>query len=185
MSKFTRINHQIIAKELRVIDDEGNNLGTLTKEEALKEAETRELDLIEISPMAKPPVAKLMDYGKWQYEEKRKAKVAKAGSKTTETKSLQVKIGTGEHDLELKANKASIWLKEGHRVKIELFLPGRSKYLEKNFLEDRLKRLLRLISEDYKIAEPAKKGPKGLYLVVERGKTKKEEPQPTQTNENK
>lgn len=173
MSKFTRINNQIRAKELRVIDDDQGNLGVISLAEALKMAEDAELDLIEISPNAKPPIAKIMDYGKWQYDEKRKAKAAKANSKATETKSIQVKIGTGEHDLELKAKKAGKWLKEGHRVKAELFLPGRTKYLDKNFLRERLERFLALIPEDYKVAEEPRKGPKGLYLIVEKDKTGK------------
>ena len=170
MTKFVRLNHQITARELRVIDEEGEALGVISKEEALKKAEEAGLDLIEISPNAVPPVAKIMDYGKWQYLENRKAKAAKAGSKATETKSLQVKIGTGDHDLELKARKAGEWLGEGHRVKIELFVSGRAKYFDPKFLADRLDRILRLIPEDYKIAEPVKRGPKGPYLVVERSK---------------
>jgi translation initiation factor IF-3 len=127
------------------------------------------IDLIEISPNAKPPIAKLMEYGKFQYSENKKLKAAKAKSKVTETKNVQVKIGTGEHDLDLKAKKASEWLKEGHRVKIELFLSGRSKYMEFNFLRERMERILRLISEEYRIADAPKKGPKGLVVVIERG----------------
>jgi len=178
LSKFVRLNHQITASELRVIDVEGQALGVISKEEALKKAEEVGFDLIEISPNANPPVAKIMDYGKWQYEENRKAKVAKAGSKATETKSLQVKIGTGDHDLELKAKKAGEWLKDGHRVKIELFVSGRAKYFDPKFLEERLDRILRLIPEDYKVAEPTKRGPKGPYLVVERNKAAKKETEP-------
>jgi translation initiation factor IF-3 len=105
LNKYIRINNQITAKELRVIDDEGGNLGVISKEEALKVAQEREVDLIEISPAANPPVAKLMDFGKWQYLENRKDKLAKAKSHIIETKSLQIKIGTGEHDLGLKAKK--------------------------------------------------------------------------------
>ena len=100
-----RINNFITSPELRVIDDEGGNLGVLTSQEALKIAQQRGLDLIEISPTATPPVAKITDYGKFQYEQKKKAKNAKANAKITETKVVQVKIGTGEHDLELKAKK--------------------------------------------------------------------------------
>ena len=175
------INHQIRASELRVITENGDNLGVITKDEALRQAEAVGLDLIEISPNAKPPVAKIMDFGKYQYVEKRKARDSK-GSKVTETKSIQIKIGTGEHDLELKAKKAGKFLKDGHRVKIELFLPGRSKYLDKNFLDDRLERILKLVPENYKLAEPPKKNQKGLYTILERDNSKKEEPE-TKTSE--
>ncbi len=164
-----RINNQIRAKELRVIDSDNQNLGILSFEEALKIATERGLDLIEMSPNAVPPVAKIMDYGKYQYEASKKLKKAK-GAKPTETKSIQVKIGTGDHDLELKAKTASKWLKEGHRIKIELYLSGRSKYLDEKFLKGRLDRILHLITEDYKVSDPYKKGPKGLTTIIEKAR---------------
>lgn len=163
------INHQIRASELRVIGADGANLGVIPLQQALKKAEEAGLDLIEISPNANPPVAKIADFGKYQYEENKKQKVAKSKSHTVEVKTVQVKIGTGEHDLELKAKKASEWLKEGHRVKLDLFLPGRAKYLDKRFLEERLERLLILVTEKYKIAEKPQKSPKGLSALIERG----------------
>lgn len=164
-----RINNQIRVKELRVIDEEGNNLGLLSLSEALAKAEEMDTDLIEVSPKAIPPVAKIMDFGKYQYLEQKKAKQAK-GAFTSETKDLQVKIGTGEHDLELKAKKASEFLREGHRVKINLFLPGRAKYLDPNFLKERLDRMLNLVSENYKIASAPQKSPKGMSVIIERAK---------------
>lgn len=165
-----RINNQIRASELRVIDSENQNLGVLSIKEALELAQSKSLDLIEISPNANPPVAKIMDFGKYQYEMKKKLKKAKAGAKPTETKSIQVKIGTGDHDLELKAKNASNWLKEGHRIKIELFLSGRAKYMDEKFLKERLDRVLRLITEDYKVSDSYKKGPKGLFITIEKAK---------------
>jgi translation initiation factor IF-3 len=163
-----RINHQIKAPELRVITEDGANLGVLPLAQAIREAQTRGLDLIEISPNAVPPVAKITDYGKFQYTEKKKVKVAKSKAQVSDLKNIQVKIGTGEHDLELKAKKASEWLKEGHRVKIDLFLIGRSKYMDMNFLKERLDRIFKLISVDYKVASAPIKGPKGLTTIVEK-----------------
>ncbi len=133
-------------------------------------AQREGLDLIEISPNGNPPVAKIMDFGKYQYEASKKLKKARAGAKTTETKSVQVKIGTGDHDLSLKAKKVSEWLKEGHRIKIELFLAGRSKYLDERFLKERMDRILHLITEEYKIAEGVKRGRKGLTTTIEKAK---------------
>jgi translation initiation factor IF-3 len=170
-----RINHQINAKELRVIDEDEGNLGLMSLGEALARAEEAGQDLIEISPMAVPPVAKIMDYGKFQYLQNKKEKLAKTKSHSTETKSLQIKIGTGGRDLELKAGRASEFLKEGHRVKIDLFLPGRSKYLDKNFLAERLQRILLLISEEYRVAEEPKKSPKGMTVIIERQTSKKKD----------
>ena len=127
-------------------------------------------DLIEISPNAQPPVAKIMDYGKYQYLENKKQKQTKAKTHTTETKSIQVKLGTGDHDLEIKAGKVSKFLREGHRVKVELFLRGRAKYLDPKFLAERLERLLKFVSESYKIADAPKKSNKGLTAIIEKAK---------------
>ena len=164
----TRINHQIRASELRIIGPDGSNMGVMSLREALEKAHELSFDLIEISPNANPPVAKIMDYGKFQYDERKKEKTAKAKSKTVETKNVQVKVGTGDHDLELKAKKASEWLQEGNRVKIDLFLVGRTKFMDIKFLKERLERILRLISVNYKIAEESKKSPKGLTIVIEK-----------------
>jgi translation initiation factor IF-3 len=164
----TRINNQIQAPELRVIGEDGQNFGVLSFRDAIDKARELGLDLIEISPGAVPPVAKIMDYGKFQYAENKKLKVSKTKAKTVEVKNIQVKVGTGEHDLELKAKKASEWLSEGHRIKIDLFLPGRSKYMEMNFLKERMERVLKLITVEFKIADPAKKSPKGLSIIIEK-----------------
>ena len=165
-----RINHQIRAKELRVIDTEGNNYGILSFREALEKAAELGSDLIEISPNAVPPVAKIMDYGKFQYLENKKAKVAKTRTHVIEVKTLQVRIGTGDNDLQLKAKKASEWLTEGHRIQINLFLPGRSKYLNPDFLKERLQKVLSLITVEFKIAEEPKKSPKGWTTLIEKKK---------------
>lgn len=165
-----RINNQIRANEIRVISNTGENLGILSFKEAFALAQKDGLDLIEISPNTNPPIVKIADFGKYQYEQNKKQKKAKAGSKATETKSIQIKIGTGDNDLSLKAKKASEWLKEGHRIKVELFLSGRSKYMPDPFLKERLDRVLHLITENFKIAEAYKKGPKGPTITIEREK---------------
>jgi len=151
-----------------VIGPEGENLGTLSLADAQKTAEKHKLDLIEISPKAKPPVAKITDYGQYRYETKRKAAKAKAKAHVTETKSAQVKIGTGDHDQQLKAKRIADWLGEGHRVKVDLFLWGRYKYMEPEFLKERLERCLKIIPAEYKIADPIKKSPKGFTTTLER-----------------
>ena len=168
MNKRVRINEQIRSPEVRVIGPEGENLGVLKTAEAIEKAKGYNLDLIEISPTARPPVAKIQDHGKYQYTEAKKQKEAKANSKQVEVKNVQVKLGTDDNDLSLKAKRTSEWLKKGSRVKVELFLPGRSKYLERDFLKERLDKVLNLVSEDYKIAQPIKKNPKGLYCIIEK-----------------
>ena len=163
-----RINHQIKATKLRVIGANGENLGVLTLSQALIAAEQAGLDLIEISPQAIPPVAKIADLGKFQYAENKKTKSAKAKSHKVEVKAVQITIGTGEHDLALKAKRASEWLVEGQRIKIDLFLKGREKYLTETFLKGRLERLLKFISTDYKITEPTRKSMKGFSMTIEK-----------------
>lgn len=162
-----RINQQIRARELRVIGPKGENLGVLTLEEALKKTEELGFDLIEISPNTAPPVAKIADFGRYLYEENKKSKQTKK-SHSAEVKTVQVKLGTGDHDLALKAKKTSEWLLEGNRVKVDLFLPGRAKYLDEKFLGERIERMLKFVSVDYKIADPAKKSPKGMTVIIER-----------------
>ncbi len=175
MSKFnsknqTAINEQIRSKELRVIGPDGENIGVIKTSEALSKARELELDLIEVSPQANPPVAKIMDYGKYLYEQSKKLKAQKAKAHNVEVKSVQIKVATSENDLNIKAKRASSWLAEGHRIKLELFLPGRTKYLNEDFLKERLGRILKLLTVDYKIAEEAKKSPKGLTMIIEKAR---------------
>lgn len=155
---------------MRLIGPQGENFGVVTTREAIAKALEFELDLVEISPNAVPPIAKIVDYGKFLYAENKKQKIIKAKTHTVEVKSLQIKVGTGDHDLNLKAKKASQWLQEGHRVKIDLFLPGRSKYMNESFLKERMERVFKLIPEDFKIAETPKKSPKGMTAIIEKSK---------------
>ncbi|MEY4747646.1 MAG: hypothetical protein RLZZ416_695 [Candidatus Parcubacteria bacterium] len=168
-----RMNDGIRAPEVRVIGSQGENLGVLPIREAIQKAQEAGLDLIEVSPLAKPPVCRITDYGKFKYEQKKKDKEVKSRARVTETKEAQVKIGTSEHDMQIKAAKIASWLKEGHRVKIDLFLWGRYKYMEFNFLKERLERFLAIIPEGYKIADPIAKSPKGLAVSLERDASKK------------
>ncbi len=166
------MNHEIRAPEVRVVGPSGENFGVLPLRDALSKAEELGLDLIEISAMARPPVAKITDYGKYTYEQKKKQREIKAKAHVTETKSVQVKIGTGERDKEIKAERTAEWLCEGHRVKIDLFLWGRYKFMEEVFLKERLQRFLDLIAVPHKIAEEMRRSPKGLSCTIERDRTK-------------
>lgn len=178
-----RINNGIFAKEVRVISDARGNLGVLATRDAIKEAESEGLDLIEISPDARPPVAKITDWGKYVYDQKKKQKEIKAKTKNFEVKSVQIKIGTSDNDVSLKAKRASDWLDEGHRVKVELFLRGRSKYMEKGFLEDRLNRFLTFMKVPYKLVDDIKKSPKGIMVTIELDKSKNTPATPTDTQD--
>ena len=164
------INESIRATEVRAIGAEGENLGVISIKEALERAKAAGLDLIEISPNAVPPVVKITDYGKFKYELQKKNRETKSKAHLTETKAAQVKIGTGENDMKIKAGRIVEWLQDGHRVKIDLFLWGRYKYMEFAFLKERLERFLAIIGEPFTIADEIKKSPKGLTVVIEKGR---------------
>lgn len=170
MADKVSINNNIRAPKLRVIGSMGENLGVLTKEEALAHAKQVGLDLIEVSPQADPPVARIADYGKYTYEMSKKQKEVKARAHITETKNIQISVSIGEHDIMIKAKQAAEWIKEGHRVKIELQLKGRTKYMEEGFLKSRMERILAVIPAEYKIAEPLKKVPKAMMIVIEKAR---------------
>lgn len=154
-----------------MVGPEGENFGVLATDVAIRKAEELGLDLIEVSARAVPPVAKITDYGKFTYELKKKQRELKQNAHTTETKSVQVKIGTGERDKEIKAERAAEWLEEGHRVKVDLFLWGRYKFMEDAFLKERLERFLGMIRVPHKIAETVKRSPKGFSCTIERDKS--------------
>lgn len=170
MAEKVSINNYIRAPKLRVIGPLGENFGVLTKEEALAKAKAASLDLIEVSPNADIPVARICDYGKYMFELSKKLKEVKSRSHITETKNIQVSIGISEHDIMIKSKQAAEWIKEGHRVKIDLVLKGRSKYMDEGFLRERMNRILAVIPAEYKIAEPLKKIPKSMMIVLEKAK---------------
>ena len=173
-----RINHAIRSDEVRVIGAQGENLGVLSLDEAVSQAMALGLDLIEVSAKAIPPVARIADYGKFKYEQKKKDRDIKQNAHVVETKVAQVKIGTSEGDAKRKAQNIAEWLQEGHRARIDLFLWGRYKYMDQAFLRDRLDQFLAIIPESYKIAEPVERSPKGFSVVIEpdKSKPKKEAP---------
>jgi len=155
---------------VRVIGPNGENLGILPIEEALKKAEELNLDLIEISANAQPPVTKIMDYGKYIYQEEKKKREVSKKVKTVETKNIQMGIGTSSHDMERLAKKIEKFFDEGHRVKIDMILRGRAKAIDKNFVKERIKNLLNLINRKYKVSDDLKSTPRGLSMIIEKEK---------------
>jgi translation initiation factor IF-3 len=151
-----------------LIDESGKQIGIVSLAEALQMAGERNLDLVQVTEKVEPPVCKIMDYGKYRYKEKKKAQESAKKVREVETKSIRLKLGTSQHDLEVKAKQASEFLKEGNRVKIELILRGQAKFLDKNFLRERIERILPLITEVCKIVEGPKPGPTGIHIIIER-----------------
>ncbi|MCB0411719.1 MAG: translation initiation factor IF-3 [Bdellovibrionales bacterium] len=119
------MNQEIFAQEVRLIDENGEMMGVMPPREALAIAENRGLDLIEIAPNAKPPTCKIMDYGKWKYENKKKEKVAKKKQTVISIKEVQLRPRTEQHDLDVKMRHARRFLIEGDKVKLNLRFSGR------------------------------------------------------------
>lgn len=123
--KEIRVNLKIRAPEIRVIGAEGNQIGILTVKEALRLAEEQGLDLVEVAPLAKPPVCKIIDYGKFKYEQKKKAQEAKKNQAVVLVKEVRMRPKTDTHDFDFKANHARRFLEEGHKVKASIVFRGR------------------------------------------------------------
>lgn len=119
------MNHAIRASTLRVIDEDGAQIGVLSKEEAIRMAQDRDLDLVEISPNANPPVAKIVDWGKYNYQRTKQLQKTKRNSKSLEVKQMRFGLKIGDHDLGIKLRKISEFLEQGHKVKIVIFYRGR------------------------------------------------------------
>ena len=120
-----RINEQIRANELRVIGESGEQLGILSRQDALKAAEDAGLDLVEISPNADPPVAKIVDWGKYQYQKMKEAHKSRRNNKQSELKQMRFGLKIGQGDLDIKLRKVREFLAEGHKVRIQIFFRGR------------------------------------------------------------
>jgi len=120
--KFYRLNQYISAPTLRVLNEEGKQIGILTREEALKKAQEEKLDLVEIAPQAKPPVAKIIDFKKFRYLEEKKEK---KGQKTQKTKEVKMRPFIGENDFNFRLRRAQEWLKEGQNVRVTVNFRGR------------------------------------------------------------
>jgi len=122
-----RVNHQIRARDVRVIDADGGQLGVMATSDALRIAEQKELDLVEVAPTANPPVCRIMDYGKYRYAQKKKAQESRKKGAGAASQLKEVKMGshTSIHDVTFKVNHIRDFLGEGHRVKVTVFFRGR------------------------------------------------------------
>ena len=119
------MNHAIRATELRIIDENGEQLGVLSKSEALQRAELAGLDLVEVSPNASPPVARIVDWGKYKYEKTKQLKQQKKQQKVVDIKQIRLGMRIGDNDLEIKINRIKKFLEAGHKVKVMLLYRGR------------------------------------------------------------
>jgi len=138
-----RINHRIRVPEVRVVSDSGEQLGIMPVEEALRLAQEEGLDLVEVAPMARPPVCRVMDYGKYKYLEKKRTNDARKNQTHVEVKEVKLRLKTDAHDLDTKTNHVRRFLLEGDKVKVTLMFRGRELAYQRNAEE----KLLKLVAE--------------------------------------
>jgi len=150
---------------VRVLSETGENLGVMSREAALKLAEEKNLDLIEISASAKPPVARIMNFDKFRYEQTKKLKKQRVEEKPQEMKQVQIGIGTAANDLKIKVKKVEEFLSEKHPVVIVLVLRGREK-ANKDWARLKLGEFLKMIPLEYKILFEPRFGGRGLAVQI-------------------
>ncbi|MEA2113404.1 MAG: translation initiation factor IF-3 [Patescibacteria group bacterium] len=160
-----RLNHQIKTNPIRLIDEKGNNLDIVKTGDALKMAFDRGLDLIEIAPNANPPVCRIMDFGKYQYQKSQVEKKQKTKQKKIDIKGIRISFGISQHDAEFKAKQAEKFLSQGHKVRIEMILRGREKGMFE-IAQNKMKEFIDLIPFEIKIEQSAKRQQRGLGMVI-------------------
>lgn len=159
-------NHQIRAAQVRLIDEKGENRGVVTKDEALKIAGEAQLDLIEISSNADPPVARVMDLGKYMYEAEKKEKEGKKKQKDSNViKGVRISMRMSPHDIEIKSQKVDKFLQKGYKVRVEVMMRGREKGLAQ-LADEKIKFFLASLTEAHKIEQAPQKQPRGLALLI-------------------
>lgn len=165
ISKDFLVNEEIREKELRVITSDGEQLGVISSAEALRIAEERELDLVMIAPTAKPPVCKIMNFGKFVYEQSRKEKEAKKKQKVTNLKEVRLSPTIEEHDIEIKANNAKKFLLAEDKVKVTVRFRGRE--ADYSFIGEKILNLfLTKVGDICIIEKPAKLEGKNMTMVL-------------------
>ncbi|MDC0192363.1 translation initiation factor IF-3 [Alphaproteobacteria bacterium] len=160
-----RTNEKITASEVRVISSSGAQLGIISIREALNHAEDEGFDLVEVSPDAKPPVCKILDYGKLKYREQKSKKEAKKKQKTIEIKEIKIRPGINKHDYEVKVKAFHKFIKGGNKVKVSMRFRGREME-HQNLGVDLLKRLIEQVKEYAKVEVPPKNEGKQIMMVL-------------------
>lgn len=160
-----RINREIKAEKLIVIDETGKNLGVLSRDEAFKLAQEKGLALMEVNPMANPPVTKIVDYGKFEYKQKKAEQKIKSAHKKQELKNIKIGLKTSTHDLEVKAGQADKFLAKGHKVRLEIFLRGREK-AHRDLAKSKLHEFEKNVKTPHKIEGGPLSLPSGWAVVI-------------------
>ena len=160
-----RTNEKITASEVRVISSKGLQLGIISIREALNYAEDEGYDLVEVSPDAKPPVCKIIDYGKLKYKEQKSKKEAKKKQKTIEVKEIKMRPGIDTHDYQVKVKALKKFISDGNKVKVSMRFRGREME-HQNLGFDVLKKLTEDVSEYAKVEVPPKSEGKQIMIIL-------------------
>ena len=164
-NKGQRTNEMIRVREVRLIDDEGNQLGIVPTVDALRMAKDKDLDLVEVSPNANPPVCKILDFGKYRFEQEKKLRESKKNQKVLKLKEIRMQPKIGSGDLDTKAKHVQEFLNEGDKVKITVRFRGRELvHTELGF--DVLNEVLKRLTSAYNIDKPAKMDGKMMSITI-------------------
>jgi len=163
------LNNQIRAKEIRLIDETGKQIGVVGLPEALQMARDRNLDLIQVTEKVEPPVCKIEDYGKYIYREEKKNRSIKK-QKGGELKGIRLTYNISLHDLETRAHQAEKFLNKGDMVRVELTLRGREKALQ-DFAKEKMNKFLEILNNiiPIKIEKGLKREARGLIMIISKG----------------
>lgn len=164
-NKDLQINEEIRDRELRVIDANGEQLGIMSSRQALELASERQLDLVKIAPQAKPPVCRIMDYGKFKFEQSKKEKEARKNQKVINIKEIRFSPTIEDHDLNFKAKNAQKFLQDGDKVKVTIRFRGRE-VDHVTFGEKALGRFYDIVKDDCVVEKPAKLEGKNMTMVL-------------------
>lgn len=156
LGKWTRVNEMIRVPRVRLIDEQGNNLGAMATREALERARQAESDLVEVNPKAEPPVCKILDFGKFKYEKEKLAHKQKVASKKSEIKGIRLSFKIKDHDLTIRLNQAKKFLSAGNQVKIEMILKGREKAYSHN-AKSVIEKFISDLGGEIKVFQPVQK----------------------------
>ena len=163
--KECSINEEIKAKEVRLIDVDGSQLGVMSIKDAMSKAEERNLDLVEISPQAVPPVCKIMDYGKYRFEQAKREKETKKNQKVVNIKEVKMSPSIDVHDFNTKVNQAAKFLKSGDKVKITVKFRGRELH-HTSLGQELLERVAVALTEVGNVEKQAKLEGRNMAMVV-------------------
>ena len=164
-TKETQINEEIRDREVRVIDSDGTQLGIMPIAEAMRLADEKNTDLVKIAPQAKPPVCKIMDYGKYRFEQAKREKEAKKNQRVIEIKEVRLSLNIDTHDFETKANQAIKFLKSGNRVKVSIRFRGREMDHPENGLVT-MSKFDEAVSEYGTVEKPAKLEGRSMLMFI-------------------